>query len=301
MHHHAYLIMAHNNWNQLKVLLELLDDSRNDIFIHIDKLAGDFPEESLRAAVKYSNLVFISRKNIYWADFSQTDVELDLLEAASRNSHYHYYHLLSGGCLPLKTQDYIHRFFENENREFVATVRSGGEYSRKYIAYYHWLLHNSFYRKCKALKMLDRLLMYAQKLIGIDRLRGTGIVAATGWTWFSITDDFCRHLVNNRQLIKKLFIHTVASDEHIMGTIAVNSEFVDRIYDINDEYKNDYCEGCMRYIDWERGKPYVWGTENTEQDYKLLKNSKYLFARKFDERVNPEIIQRIYNDLKSNR
>ena len=28
---HAYLIMAHNNWGILKKLLELLDDSRNDL------------------------------------------------------------------------------------------------------------------------------------------------------------------------------------------------------------------------------------------------------------------------------
>ena len=34
---HAYLIMAYNNWRQLRMLLELLDDPRNDIYIHIDK------------------------------------------------------------------------------------------------------------------------------------------------------------------------------------------------------------------------------------------------------------------------
>lgn len=28
---HAYLIMAHNNFSQLKILLSLLDDERNDI------------------------------------------------------------------------------------------------------------------------------------------------------------------------------------------------------------------------------------------------------------------------------
>lgn len=33
--------MAHNNWEQLRILLTLLDDSRNDIFLHIDKKAID--------------------------------------------------------------------------------------------------------------------------------------------------------------------------------------------------------------------------------------------------------------------
>lgn len=33
----AYLIMAHNNPSQLEVLLKLLDNSENDIYLHIDK------------------------------------------------------------------------------------------------------------------------------------------------------------------------------------------------------------------------------------------------------------------------
>ena len=42
MGRHAYLIMAYNNPEQLIKLIKLLDDSRNDIFVHIDKDA-DFP------------------------------------------------------------------------------------------------------------------------------------------------------------------------------------------------------------------------------------------------------------------
>lgn len=34
---HAYCIIAHNNLEQLQRLLLLLDDPRNDIYIHIDK------------------------------------------------------------------------------------------------------------------------------------------------------------------------------------------------------------------------------------------------------------------------
>lgn len=34
---HAYLIIAHQDVEILKVLLTLLDDKRNDVFLHIDK------------------------------------------------------------------------------------------------------------------------------------------------------------------------------------------------------------------------------------------------------------------------
>ena len=49
----------------------------------------------------------------------------------------------------------------------------------------------------------------------------------------------------------------------------------------------------MRKIDWERGNPYVWH----EKDYDELINSEYLFARKFDENVDKNIIDKIYGKL----
>ena len=36
MDKHAYLIIAHSNLKQLQQLLLLLDDPRNDIYIHLD-------------------------------------------------------------------------------------------------------------------------------------------------------------------------------------------------------------------------------------------------------------------------
>ena len=34
---HAFLIIAHNNWWQLKKLIECLDSGTHDIYVHIDK------------------------------------------------------------------------------------------------------------------------------------------------------------------------------------------------------------------------------------------------------------------------
>ena len=39
MDRHAYLILAHKNFGQLRKLIELLDDPRNDIFVHVDAKA----------------------------------------------------------------------------------------------------------------------------------------------------------------------------------------------------------------------------------------------------------------------
>lgn len=52
--------------------------------------------------------------------------------------------------------------------------------------------------------------------------------------WVSITDDFCRYLLDNREKINKIFKNSIASDELLCQTMAYNSEFREQIYDEND-------------------------------------------------------------------
>lgn len=53
--------MAHNNFSIVEKLLSLLDDKRNDIYIHIDKKTSEVPFDKLKAAVKEASLCFIPR------------------------------------------------------------------------------------------------------------------------------------------------------------------------------------------------------------------------------------------------
>ena len=41
---HAYLILAHNNWDLLQILIRSIDDVRNEIFLHIDAKVQAIPE-----------------------------------------------------------------------------------------------------------------------------------------------------------------------------------------------------------------------------------------------------------------
>ena len=47
---HAYLIIAHNEFWLLQQLIQVLDDSRNDIFIHFDKKLAAYPTLSTQHA-----------------------------------------------------------------------------------------------------------------------------------------------------------------------------------------------------------------------------------------------------------
>ena len=106
---HAYLIIAHTQFGQLKKLLRMLDDGRNDIYVHIDSRAKDFRREDFDGLMAHAGLFFTERTSVIWGSYSQIRSELVLLRAAVPG-HYGYYHLLSGADLPIKSQDEIHAF-----------------------------------------------------------------------------------------------------------------------------------------------------------------------------------------------
>ncbi|RGJ11260.1 hypothetical protein DXD29_07890 [Bifidobacterium pseudocatenulatum] len=101
----AYLLMAHNNLEQLNFLIRSLDSEFSDIFLHLDAKSKINPDEIVRPVS--SQLYFCDRINVYWAEYSQVQCELNLLRLATRIGKYNYYHLISGMDFPLKNQKEI--------------------------------------------------------------------------------------------------------------------------------------------------------------------------------------------------
>ena len=82
---HAYLIIAHNEFSVLKILLGMLDYKKNDIYLHVDIKAGDIDKSEFLKCVKKSTLIFIEpRIDVQWGNFSQIECEYKLLEAATK-------------------------------------------------------------------------------------------------------------------------------------------------------------------------------------------------------------------------
>lgn len=118
MDKHAYLIIAHSNLKQLQQLLLLLDDPRNDIYIHLDLKSNSDIKKITPLHMKYSHCKFCERVNVGWGNVSQLQTEFNLFELATQVEHS-YYHLISGIDLPLHSQDYIHRYFNGKNFEYI--------------------------------------------------------------------------------------------------------------------------------------------------------------------------------------
>ncbi len=287
MKKHAYLIMAHTQPELLKMLLRCLDDERNDIYLHIDSKAVDYPIQEVMGVLKKSACTLTERTDVQWGSYSQIHCELVLLKEAVKTEHA-YYHLLSGMDLPIKSQDEIHAFFEKySGLEFVdEDLPEISEASLAKVKYSH-----RFYGKAGSVRdILGALETKGQRLFGVDRTKHYGeIVFQKGRNWFSITHGLAKLVTEKEAWIREVFAHSLCGDELFLQTVARNSEFADQICNPNTMPE----VADTRLIDWARGShnnPYVF----RETDFDELKKSKALFARKFDYSIDKRIVEKLW-------
>ena len=286
MKKHAYLIMAHTQPELLKKLLSMLDDERNDIYLHIDSKAKDYPLQEVTAVVKKSKCILTERTDVKWGSYSQINCEMVLLKEAVKTEHA-YYHLLSGMDLPIKSLDEIFAFFDKyEGLEFIdEDLPQISEAALSRVKYVH-----KFYGKAGSVKdILGAAASKGQKLMGVDRTRKyADIIFQKGRNWFSITHGLAKLVVEKEAWVQEVFGQSVCGDELFLQTVARNSEYADKICNQNTMPEIP----DTRYIDWARGtnnNPYVF----RESDYEELKNSSALFARKFDLNVDEKIVEKL--------
>lgn len=284
---HAYLIMAHHRPDLLQALLDAIDDSRNDIFVHIDKKSVMKPEDF---KVKRASLAFIKRININWAGYSQVECEYRLLEAAVTSGKHSYYHFLSGVSYPLWNQEFLHAFFDKNTKYEYIGFDNLLDYSDRARYYYFF----SEYGKLKGLLgkgifFWRKLLLFIQKRIGVDRIASTDFIIKKGCAYWSITDGFARYVLTCESMIKSMLKYTMYGDEVFVQTLAYNSIYRKDLFNIDNEY-----DGAMREVPWSSN---IQG-EHPEcnlnmNDLEYLLSSKRLFALKFESSDGCKLINNI--------
>ena len=95
MKKHAYLILVHNEPSIFETLISLLDDERNDIFVHVDKKTDITQFQKIQS--HYSNLIFIQERiDVRWGDISMMQAEMNLFKGALR-----YASIVDGGGMTI--------------------------------------------------------------------------------------------------------------------------------------------------------------------------------------------------------
>lgn len=291
---HAYLILAHTNFSQLRKLIETLDDERNDIFVHVDKKAKDFIPGSWEGVCKKSHLHWLpQRLKVNWGGVSIMRAEIALLKAATQKGHYDYYHLISGLDFPIKTQDEIHDFFDsNRGKEFISfwPVKKS-----MYSRFRYFTVFPEGEGKFKT-RIVNHIFKGLQMAVGYRINRG--IDFHVGSQWFSITDALARYVVEKEGWLEKTFRRTSTCDEVFLQTLVWDSPFRDSLYNADArKSQKEFTLDNMRLIDWNRGESVRHPWTFTSHDWDMLQKAPHLWARKFDERTNPEIILRLYRHL----
>lgn len=275
---HAYCILAHNNFKQLQLLVDLLDDERNTIFIHVDKKSYKLYETGGYVKSRFSQIIHVDSLDVRWGDISLLEAEVTLFnEVIKSNDIYDRVHLISGCDLPLHSQDYIHSYFERyPNVEFISFGKNPDLYKHR-LNYYHYFVrcvrNNSFAN-------LARRVLVLIQMPFINRLKRSPYRFMYGSEWCSITLGAVKTIVNDYYNNKRIFRFSTCSDECYKQMILGNNELF-------------RCSplGNLRYIKFSDGaaSPEILRL----QDLDKIINSKCLFARKFDLNEDYNIIKKI--------
>lgn len=284
---YAYLIMAHNDLFCLNHLLQALDDGDNAIFLHLDK-KWDINTKKIYST-QNADLHVYQKLDVRWGSFSQIQCELFLFEQAA-NVGFDYYHLLSGADLPLKSQSYIKKFFRyNAGKEFLFFQWYDASKEDKNIIDRVNIYYFFPFKQRRKNYLLNLVLSRVQKNI-VKRRKN--LVIYKGANWCSVTHKFVKCLLSEKKWIYTVFSHGLCVDELYKQTIYMKYANQFKLY---KKIPND-SHTIMRYIDWNRGAPYVWRS----CDFSELIDSDFLFARKFDSNIDADIIEKITQFTESN-
>ncbi len=278
----AVLIIAHKNVWQLEKLVERLSKDF-DVYIHADlKWNLDITLFS-----KYNNVFFVKRFHVNWGSYTQIRATLELFKTAHQGN-YKYYMLISGQDLPVKSNVFIKKFLEQSG--YASFVNSEALPKKE------WAGQNGGFDRLNYYFGND----YGQNILGALRRRSLYYIQDLqkkfrhkrklypipyygGWNWVNLNReamDYILAFLQNHPGFLKTFKYTYCADEIWLQTILLNSS-------------NDIVNNNLRYTEWE---PHASNPKTLIiTDLEKLRQTDQLFARKFDQDTDIDIINKIYN------
>lgn len=287
----AYLIQAHKNYKQICMLVDNLIDEYTDVYIHIDKKQDKLYEQLLEKYLNDNNIYIIeNREVVNWSGFSQVKATLNLMNEASQKN-YNYISLISGQCFPIKSNDYIRQFLnQNKGKEFIEYQDITNDKNNRFrLKCYNFFRENKYIRTLP-MRILDNIIRRFIQKPFVNRKNFIGMNLYHGSSWFTITFEcmkFIIEYIEDNPVFMEDFKYTLAPDEHFFQMIILNSK-----------YKENVVNNNLRYIDWTNCKNSP-NTLTIKYKNDFLKED-YIIARKFDIEIDEEIVDIVINHRKSN-
>lgn len=276
----AHLILTYTNPQQTERMIRNMYHENFDFYIHVDKKFDINPHLFLEAL---PNVYFINnRVDVRWAGFSTVLATFECIkEIVATGISYSFINFLSGQDYPLKSAVYMNTFFEKHiGKEFISYRDIQNDWKEGLIRMENYFLSGYNFRGKYRIEQIINKIMPKRKLPYNLHPYGKSM-------FWMLSPEVAMYVVNeveSNKKLRKFFSFSWASDEFVFQTMILNSKYKDRA--INNNY---------RYIDWSAGgaNPKILD----ETDFKKLKDSETLFARKFDQIKSPEILDLIDTNL----
>lgn len=286
----AYCVQCHKiNKVIIETVNRLSEDKDNHIYVHVDKKSDLSDFKVLKEKVVFIN----ERIDVRWGDFSQVKATLNSLKEV-KDGGYDYIFLISGDCLPLKTNKYIKEYLkERKGTEFIGVERNNDEeYIRDRVRLKYYSID---YVKEKGnfsaivVDVLDKF-----KLRGKNKEFKNLPKIYKGSNWFTISGDFCNYIFKYLEENPKYlsgFKNSMSADECFFQSILMDSPFKEKLVDYNE----DDCLMSLRYIDWTTGPEYPRVLDSSDFT-KMYSLPNALFGRKFNDDLDFEEYRKLVKE-----
>jgi hypothetical protein len=275
----AYIISAYKNPEQLVRLVHALDDGSTSFWVHVDKRTDDCLFHQMVCGLGDNSRVrFLPRHRCSWGGFGHVAATLEGINAIERSgADVDSVILTTGQDYPIKANDQINAFLvDHAGAAFLehfplphADWQNGG---LDRIRAWHF----------RVMRRHVRIPPSAASPIG--RRFPAGFTPFGGSSYWCLPRECVRYIqqmTQKNQALVRFFKYVDVPDEIFFQTVLLNSPYRELI--VNDN---------LRHIDWKdpnAGSPAVL----TTADFPTLAASPKLFARKFDVRVDAEILDMI--------
>ncbi|OGW75696.1 MAG: hypothetical protein A2Z72_03210 [Omnitrophica bacterium RBG_13_46_9] len=276
----AYLILAFKNPDQVARLVTRLNNENTFFMVHYDKKSPLHEYRRLVDCLRHlSNVHFMERYKTYWAHFSNLYVQLrGIEEIIEKRIPFDYLTYTTGQDYPIKPSQEILDFLEKNDKKLflrcypISAIWGAGGWSR--IERYHIRIPG-----------IPRFL-YRVPFLKRRLPKGYEFFGGSAYWWFTkeCIQYIHNHIRENPSFLD-FFKYGRSVVEIFFHTVVLNSPFKKSV--VNDD---------LRYIVWPwKGSPHPVTFDKSH--FEKIARSPKLFARKFDMRLYPEILDMIDKEL----
>jgi Core-2/I-Branching enzyme len=281
----AYIVVAHTAPRQVVRMVRALDGESVRFLVHVDRKASDAAARAIRDGLAGLDVTYLPRHVCHWGGFGIVAATLEGIGALARGGRpFDYAVLLSGQDYPIKPPETISAFFAAAGgRSFLdaaalPSARFGGGGGLDRLERMHW----SWTVRGRRLYVPNRYVRLSPR-----RRLPQGVRPYAGSAWWALSRaavEVVDESVRSRPALVEFMRRAQFPDESLFQMIVMESPLA-RTVESDD----------LHYVDWsgDGRSPKVL----TVADLPRLREATDLYARKFDERVDAEVLDRVDAEL----